>query len=124
MAYSKEIDGLRAISVIFVILFHTNSMVISGGYIGVDAFFVISGFLITSVILNEINRTGTLSFIGFYNRRFARLLPALIITLIATFTFGLLFYGPREFDSLGRDIFFSGLGIKNFLDAKGTNYFV
>ncbi|WP_057463282.1 acyltransferase family protein [Pseudovibrio sp. POLY-S9] len=124
MKYTKEIDGLRAISVILVILFHANSAWVPGGYIGVDVFFVISGFLITSLIQNEINRTGKFSFINFYNRRFARLLPALIVTLAVTYSFGFLLYGPAEFDSLGRDIFFSALGVKNFLDAMGANYFV
>ena len=124
MTYSKEIDGLRAISVILVILFHTNSAFLSGGFIGVDVFFVISGFLITSVIQNEINHTKKFRLLNFFKRRFARLLPALVLTLLATYIYGFLFYGPEELDSLGKDIFFSSLGAKNFLDANGVNYFV
>lgn len=124
MTYSRETDGLRAISVILVIVFHSNSAFLPGGFIGVDVFFVISGFLITSLIKREVDQTGRFSFVNFYKRRFARLLPALILMLVAVFIYGALLYGPATFDSLGRDIFFSSLGVKNFLDATGVNYFV
>lgn len=124
MNYSKEIDGLRAISVILVIIFHVRNDWLPGGFIGVDVFFVISGFLITSLIYKELLESGRFSFANFYRRRFARLLPALIITLLVTYLLAFLFYGPQEFDSLGKDIFFSALGIKNLYDAGGANYFV
>ncbi|WP_162685585.1 acyltransferase family protein [Roseovarius amoyensis] len=124
MNYSKEIDGLRAISVILVIVFHVQNDWLPGGFIGVDVFFVISGFLITSLIYRELLESGRFSFAKFYRRRFARLLPALFITLLVTYILAFLFYGPQEFDSLGKDIFFSAFGIKNLHDAGGANYFV
>lgn len=124
MGYSREIDGLRALSVVLVIIFHVRKDWLPGGFVGVDVFFVISGFLITSLIYKEIESEGKFSFAGFYMRRFARLLPALIITLVAVLALGFLFYGPKQFDSLGKDTFFSALGIKNILDAGGANYFV
>ena len=83
MQYRKEIDGLRAIAILPVILFHADVWGISGGYIGVDIFFVISGFLITSIILEE-KRKNTFSIINFYERRARRILPALTLVLIFT----------------------------------------
>lgn len=124
MTYSREIDGLRAVSVLLVIFFHVDKTWLPGGFIGVDIFFVISGFLITGLLYKEINTTGRFSFANFYIRRFARLFPALIITLVGTFILGFMFYGSKQLDSLGKDIFFSALGIKNILDAGGENYFV
>jgi peptidoglycan/LPS O-acetylase OafA/YrhL len=124
MQYSREIDGLRAVSVLFVVIFHTATQALPGGYVGVDVFFVISGFLITSGLHEQLNEAGRFSFLGFYRRRFARLLPALIITLTATWIMGALLYGNAEFDRLGRDTFFSALGIKNLIDARGGDYFV
>ena len=83
MQYRKEIDGLRAIAVLPVILFHGGLGLFSGGYIGVDVFFVISGYLITSIILEDI-KNNSFSIIGFYERRCRRILPALSIVLIFT----------------------------------------
>ncbi|MCS5588949.1 MAG: acyltransferase [Candidatus Thioglobus sp.] len=83
MLYRKEIDGLRAIAVVPVILFHAGVFGFSGGYVGVDVFFVISGFLITSIILEE-KEKGTFSIKNFYERRARRILPALSAVLIAT----------------------------------------
>ncbi len=122
MNYRPDIDGLRAISVIAVIIFHTGFSFLSGGFIGVDVFFVISGYLITSLVYKEIT-SGTFSYLTFYKRRIARLLPALIITLILVLGFGFLFYDNREFDNLGKELFFSALGAANILFAQGVNYF-
>ena len=83
MQYRKEIDGLRAIAVLPVIFFHGGFSWFSGGYIGVDIFFVISGYLITSIILDEISRD-QFSIINFYERRARRILPALSIVLLIT----------------------------------------
>lgn len=74
MKYRKEIDGLRAISILPVILFHSGLSILSGGFIGVDVFFVISGYLITSIILDDI-KTNSFSLIHFYDRRARRILP-------------------------------------------------
>ena len=83
MQYRKEIDGLRAIAVLPVILFHGGIGGFSGGYIGVDIFFVISGYLITTIILEE-KKKNKFSIINFYERRARRILPALSVVLIAT----------------------------------------
>ena len=122
MKYRSDIDGLRAISVIAVIIFHSGLGILSGGYVGVDIFFVISGYLITGLIFKEV-KSGDFSYISFYKRRIARLLPALIITLFFVFIFGFLFYDNTAFDSLGKEIFFSTIGAANILFAEGTNYF-
>ncbi|KQW83012.1 acyltransferase family protein [Brevundimonas sp. Root1279] len=81
--YRPEVDGLRAVAVVSVILFHTGLGIATGGYVGVDIFFVISGYLISAIILREINQ-GSFSFLGFYERRIRRIFPALFVTLIAT----------------------------------------
>ena len=76
MDYRREIDGLRAVAVVPVILFHAGVNGFSGGYVGVDIFFVISGYLITRIILDDLRR-GTFTILGFYERRARRILPAL-----------------------------------------------
>ena len=82
MKYRREIDGLRALAVLPVLLFHAGFESFGGGYIGVDIFFVISGYLITSIILGEL-QTGTFSIIKFYERRARRILPALFLVMLA-----------------------------------------
>jgi peptidoglycan/LPS O-acetylase OafA/YrhL len=120
--YRPDIDGLRAISVIAVIFFHSGVKIFSGGYIGVDIFFVISGYLITTLVFDEI-KSGTFSYRNFYKRRIARLLPALNITLFIVLLFGFIFYDNGAFDNLGKEIFFSSIGAANILFGQGVNYF-
>jgi len=122
LKYRPDIDGLRAVSIIAVIFFHSGFKFLSGGYVGVDIFFVISGYLITGLVFDEI-RSGTFTYATFYKRRAARLLPALIITLAIVFLFGFLFYDNKAFDNLGKEIFFSALGAANILFGRGVNYF-
>jgi peptidoglycan/LPS O-acetylase OafA/YrhL len=81
--YRPEIDGLRAVAVVAVILFHTNLGIATGGYVGVDVFFVISGYLISSIILRELGQK-RFTFVGFYERRIRRIFPALFVVLVAT----------------------------------------
>ncbi|MBE9475551.1 MAG: acyltransferase, partial [Proteobacteria bacterium] len=83
MQYRAEIDGLRAIAVVPVILFHAGFDLFQGGFVGVDVFFVISGYLITSIILTK-KRAGNFSLMDFYGRRARRILPALTIVLLAS----------------------------------------
>ena len=84
MNYRKEIDGLRGIAVLAVIFYHAGiNSFFSGGYVGVDVFFVISGYLITSIILTE-KKSGTFTFIDFYNRRARRILPALYFVMLCS----------------------------------------
>ena len=84
--YRADIDGLRAVAVIGVVLFHAG-LGVSGGYVGVDVFFVISGFLITSLILRDLSK-GEFSIIGFWERRARRIFPALAVVVIATLIAG------------------------------------
>jgi hypothetical protein len=86
MTFRLEIQGLRAVAVIAVILFQLGLSGVPGGYIGVDVFFVISGFLITTQLAKESDRTGTIRLRDFYWRRTRRLMPALCVTTILTFT--------------------------------------
>ncbi len=122
MKYRADIDGLRAISVIAVIFFHSGFSFLAGGYVGVDIFFVISGYLITGLVFDEI-KAGTFTFVNFYQRRIARLLPALCITLFVVLIFGFIFYDNYAFDNLGKELFFSALGVVNILFGQGVNYF-
>ncbi|KZY54307.1 MULTISPECIES: acyltransferase [unclassified Oleiphilus] len=78
MLYRADIDGLRALSVLLVIFYHADMTLFSGGFVGVDVFFVISGFLITTFVYEEV-KSGKFTYIGFYKRRIARLFPAVIV---------------------------------------------
>ena len=97
-SYRPEIDGLRAIAVGAVILYHSQINLFGyqpfkGGFIGVDIFFVISGYLITSIILKELVSTGSFSFKYFYERRIRRILPALLFVMFVSFIFAWIFLG-------------------------------
>lgn len=99
--YRADIDGLRAIAVLSVILFHFEYSWFSGGFIGVDIFFVISGFLITNVIVQS-HITSRFSFLDFYERRIRRLFPAMTAILVFTLIFGYFFLLPTEFATLAK----------------------
>jgi len=92
--YRAEIDGLRAVAVVAVVLFHLGFRWIPGGFVGVDVFFVISGFLITGILLGEL-RSGGFSFRGFWIRRILRIFPALLVTIVATLA-AAWFVSPRS----------------------------
>ena len=99
MIYRKEIDGLRALAVIPVVFYHAGIGFFSGGYVGVDVFFVISGFLITSLILKETSDEN-FSLLSFYERRARRLLPALFFMMIICIPFAWILLIPSELESL------------------------
>lgn len=100
--YRPEIDGLRALAILPVLVFHLNPEWLVGGFMGVDVFFVISGYLITSIILAE-HKAGTFSFYGFWERRVRRIFPALGFMLLVVLLFGfVIFYPPVELSLLGK----------------------
>lgn len=103
MEYRREIDGLRAVAVIPVILFHAGFEAFKGGFVGVDVFFVISGYLITTIILTE-KEQGTFSLINFYERRTRRILPALFLVMLATLPFAWLWLLPLDMVSFSQSL--------------------
>ena len=93
--YRDDIQGLRALAVVPVVLYHADDRLLPGGFVGVDIFFVISGFLITQILLREI-ANGTFSLRGFYERRVRRLFPALYAMLAATLIWGYMILSPAD----------------------------
>ncbi len=122
MEYRREIDGLRALAVIPVILFHAGFTTFSGGFIGVDVFFVISGYLITSILLLDL-QAGTFSLVNFYERRARRILPALFIVMLACLPFAWFWLVPNEFKALSRSLMAVPLYVANILFARKNDYF-
>lgn len=121
-AYRADIDGLRAVAVAAVVLFHAGIMRLSGGFVGVDIFFVISGFLIGGIVDREIGE-GRFSFIAFYARRARRILPPLLVVALATQGAGLLLLGPDELAGLSYSIGAALLGASNLWFWHATGYF-
>src|SRR4051812_20821068 len=93
--YRSDIDGLRAVSVLAVLFFHAKLRIFEGGYVGVDVFFVISGYLITSLIEENI-RNGTFTIAGFYERRIRRIFPALIVVTLFSAVVAYVLYLPGD----------------------------
>ncbi len=120
--YRADIDGLRAIAVLSVVSFHAFPDWIKGGFVGVDIFFVISGFLISSIILGSLSK-GTFSFAEFYARRIKRIFPALIVVMAACYVFGWFDLLPKEYAQLGQHIAGGAGFISNFLLWQEVGYF-
>ena len=120
--YRPDIDGLRALAVLGVVAYHAFPSSLSGGYVGVDVFFVISGFLITSIILRGVE-AGRFSFVEFYGRRVRRIFPALLIVLAACFIAGWFILWTTEFKLLGKHILGAGGFVSNFVLWKESGYF-
>lgn len=120
--YRPDIDGLRAIAILAVVLFHAFPKIIPGGYIGVDIFFVISGFLISSIIFRGM-LNGNFSLGSFYSHRVKRIFPALVVMLAAVFGFAWFFLLPDEFSRLGKHML-TGVGfVQNFTLWQEAGYF-
>ena len=120
--YRPDIDGLRALAIISVVLFHTFPSVIRGGFVGVDIFFVISGFLISTIIVENLG-AGTFSFREFYIRRIRRIFPSLIIILITTYLIGWFFLLADEYKQLGKHIAGGATFVSNVVLWKNSGYF-
>jgi peptidoglycan/LPS O-acetylase OafA/YrhL len=122
MIYRREIDGLRAVAVVPVILFHAGLTVFSGGYVGVDVFFVISGFLITSILIDELTQ-GSFSITRFYERRARRILPALFFVMLCCIPFAWVWMLPSELKSFSQSLVAVTLFTSNILFWYGDGYF-
>jgi peptidoglycan/LPS O-acetylase OafA/YrhL len=133
LGYRADIDGLRAIAVLAVLFFHAHVTGFDGGFVGVDIFFVISGYLITGVIEKDLS-AGRFTFAGFYERRIRRIFPALFTVLLACAAAGIVLFPPRQLQDFGRSLlavsgFASNFYFKStsrqagyFADSNGTQY--
>ena len=122
MQYRPEIDGLRALAVIPVILFHAGVQLFGGGYVGVDIFFVISGYLITSILLSEITE-GKFSLAGFYERRARRILPALFLVMAICLPFSWFWMMPHELKGFSQSLVAVSAFASNIYFWISTGYF-
>jgi peptidoglycan/LPS O-acetylase OafA/YrhL len=122
LTYRPDIDGLRAIAILSVVFFHASIPGFSGGFVGVDIFFVISGYLITSLILKDMDN-GCFSFYKFYLRRAKRIFPALIVVLAATTAAAWFVVFPFEFQKFGRSLLHTTFFASNFYFAQDAGYF-
>jgi peptidoglycan/LPS O-acetylase OafA/YrhL len=120
--YRHEIDGLRAIAVLAVILNHAGFKAVSGGFIGVDVFFVISGFLITQIVLKDL-RSGRFSLPAFYERRARRILPALVAMVLAVTPVAVIWMAPWELAAYGKSIMAAALSVSNIAFWQEAGYF-
>ena len=127
-SYRPEIDGLRAIAVFSVIFYHaeiiiSDNQIFKGGFIGVDIFFVISGYLITSIILKELVKTGFFSFVYFYERRVRRILPALLFVVLTSLPFAWIYFYPIDLVDFSKSILYSlGFSSNFYFHYSGLEY--
>ncbi len=120
--YSFEIQGLRGISILAVMLFHFGGVPLPGGYAGVDMFFVISGYVITQLIVRE-HRAGRFTLAGFYKNRVIRLLPNLFAMIVATIVIGYFLLLPYDFSQFGKSLQFTAVYLTNLVFARQQGYF-
>ena len=113
-AYRADIDGLRALAVLSVIVFHAFPAIMPGGFIGVDIFFVISGFLIGTIIFSSVE-AGKFSYVEFYRRRILRIFPALTLVLVVVLAMGWAVLFSNEFEQLGHQTLAATLFSSNIL---------
>lgn len=122
MKYRAEIDGLRAIAVVPVVLFHAGFNAVSGGFLGVDVFFVISGYLITSIILSEME-AGQFSLLSFYDRRARRILPALSFVLLCSLPFAWFLLLPGDYREFSQSLIAVSTFLANIFFWQESGYF-
>jgi peptidoglycan/LPS O-acetylase OafA/YrhL len=116
--FRPEIQGLRGLAVAFVVIFHIWPAALPGGYVGVDIFFVISGFLITGLLTRMALGENGISLVGFYTRRVRRLLPAAIVALLVTLAGTLLFVSDAWWEETARQVIASALYVQNWRLAE------
>ncbi len=122
MTYLRFIDGLRAFAILPVLMFHLSPVLLPGGYLGVDVFFVISGFLITGVLAQQADR-GPLALVGFWERRVRRLLPASILVMLTCFVASLVFLSLEDAKVFGASLIAAALFHANLFFADTLDYF-
>lgn len=122
LKYRPDIDGLRALAILLVIIFHAYPKLLRGGFIGVDIFFVISGYLITTIILKGLNQDD-FSLLDFYSRRIKRIFPALIVVLTFCLISGWFILLAEEYRFLGKHIASGAFYISNFILESESGYF-
>ena len=122
MDYRKEIDGLRALAVLPVVLYHAGAKFISGGFLGVDVFFVISGYLITSIIVNDLNKQ-RFSIATFYEKRARRILPALTVMMGVVALLGVVVLSPEDLKDLSQSLFATTFFASNIYFYMTSGYF-
>jgi peptidoglycan/LPS O-acetylase OafA/YrhL len=122
LKYRPEIDSLRAVAVSLVVLFHFDLLFLKGGFVGVDIFFVISGYLITKILWTDIELK-RLNLINFYLKRIRRIIPALIFIIILSLLMGYLLFSPDHFIRLSQSAMFSSLSLANFFFWSESDYF-
>jgi peptidoglycan/LPS O-acetylase OafA/YrhL len=121
--YRPDVEGLRGVSVLLVVAFHARLGPLAGGFVGVDVFFVISGFLITGLLVDELQATGTISLTGFYARRARRLLPLASLVLVATVLMFRPVLAPIDRPGLGTDVQAAAAWVANwYFAAASTDY--
>ena len=121
MQFRNDINGLRALAVLPVLFFHAGLSGFSGGFLGVDVFFVISGFLITSNIIKS-QSNGAFSIVSFYGKRARRILPPLILTLLVTLILSFIFMLPYDLKNLGQSLVATSFGANNILLYLTSGY--
>ena len=122
MKYRADIDGLRAVAVLAVVLFHAGWDILSGGFIGVDIFFVISGFLITNILIRDLQE-GRFSIVTFYDRRIRRIFPALFFRCAFTAVLGAIILTPWDFYKFGQSLIAATFFVSNMWFWKDMDYF-
>ncbi|GAA6140476.1 acyltransferase family protein [Hydrogenophaga sp. 5NK40-0174] len=120
--YRPDIDGMRAIAVVAVVIHHAFPQAFKGGFVGVDIFFVLSGYLISSIILGQM-RKDKFSFANFYARRIKRIFPALLLVLITTLVMGWYILIPNDYRALGKHVFAGSTFLSNFAFWREAGYF-
>jgi peptidoglycan/LPS O-acetylase OafA/YrhL len=122
LKYRAEIDGLRALAVLPVILFHAGLEVFSGGFVGVDIFFVISGYLITTILLEDIE-SQRLSILNFYERRIRRIFPALFLVMLVCIPFAWAIMNAAQMRNFAASLFSTSVFLSNFYFLSQAGYF-
>ena len=124
MGFRADLEGLRGVAIVLVVLFHARLLGAVGGFVGVDAFYVLSGFLITGLLLRELGASGRLDLLAFYGRRARRILPAATVAIVVILVVAAFIVAPLDLPSIAADATASGLFIGNILFAfRATDYF-